>query len=307
MDINLTIVFSAVIIVAIINIAAFIMLNKRISSSQEASSAEANELSNKLAEALSTFRLEMKETLSAIHAESSQLQDKFKQDVLDAFQQQDLKQNANFLALQQFNEKIAAQHVADAKAQSEQVSALFNQSTEHFNTIQKQLNDLVVENFDELQKLAKQHSFSNRQQQLSSFEQLTSQVHTLRIENAVELTNALCKHQELKVNTDDFVKHLGDCKVLKIEDKLTGQYTLVTYENGLKTSTSTYAGEHLKYQMFFDEAGKAERGIELNAQGEIAFEYYYDKAGEVSKRIEFVYDTAHAEPKKVEKIYEGVL
>jgi hypothetical protein len=303
MDINLTIVFSAVMIVAIINIAAFIMLNKRISSSQEASSAEANELSNKLAEALSAFRLEMKESLLAIQSESSQQLDKLKQGLLDEFQQQNHKQDANFLTLQQFNQKIALQHAADAKALSEQLSVVFNQSTEHLNKTQKQLSDLVLEHFDELQKLAKQHSFSNRQQQLANFEQLTSQVQTLRIDNIVELTNALCKHQELTVNTNDFVKHLGDCKVLKIEDKLTGQYTLVTYENGLKTSTSTYAGESLKYQMFFDESGKAERGIELNAQGEIAFEYYYDKAGEVSKRIEFVYNSANAEPNKVEKVY----
>lgn len=303
MDINLTVVFSTVIIVAFINIAVFIMLNKRISSSQETASAEANELSNKLAEALSTFRLEIKESLSAIHTESSQQLDKLKHALLNDLEQQDRKQDAKFLALQQFNEKNAAQNVADGKVLREQLNALFIQSTEHFNKSQKQLSDIVLANFAELQKLAKQNSFSEQQQRLSSFEQLTSQVQSLRIDNAVELTNALCKHQELKVTTNDFVKHLGDCKVLKIEDKLTGQYTLVTYENGLKTSTSTYAGDSLKYQMFFDESGKAERGIELNTQGEIVFEYYYDQAGEVSKRIEFIYDSANAEPKKVEKIY----
>lgn len=303
MDINLTIIFSAVIIVAVINVAAFIMLNKRITSSQDDSSAKVNELSNNLAVTLSEFRLEIKEFLSAIHGESSQKLNTVKQALLDEFEQQDRKQDTNSLTLQRLNEEIAEQNAADTKALSEQVSALFIQSTEHLSKSQKQISDLVLENFDELQKLTKQHSFSNRQQQLSNFEQLTSLVQTLRIDNAVELTNALCKHQELKVNTDDFVKYLGDCKVMKIEDKLTGQYTLITYENGLKTSTSTYAEESLKYQMFFDESGKAERGIELNAQGEIAFEYYYDKAGEVSKRIEFVYDTAHAEPKKVEKIY----
>lgn len=303
MDVSLMMIFLAIVFVGVFNVVAFVMLGKRVLSSQKALSLEMNELSNKMADALSIFRLEIKETLSTIHAEISQQQNKIKQDLLEAFQQQDLKLDMKFSVLQHLNEEIAIQNVADAKALSEQLSVVFSQSTVNFNTSHQRLSDLVIDNFDELQKLAKQHSFSNRQQQLSSFEQLTSQVHTLRIENAVELTNALCKHKELKVSTDDFVKHLGDCKVLKIEDKLTGQYTLVTYENGIKTSTSTYVGEHLKYQMFFDESGRAERGIELNTKGEIVFEYYYDKAGEVSKRIEFVYDTAHAEPKIVEKIY----
>lgn len=167
----------------------------------------------------------------------------------------------------------------------------------------KLIEKRVVQEINELLKQVNQAAFDEKHQQLTHFEQLTKQLHTLRIENIVEMTNELGKHNELKVDSSDFIKHLGDCKVVKIEDKHTGQVTQVYYENGIKRSTDTFAGEELKYQMFYNESGKAERGIELNSQGNIAFEYIYDDAGEIGKRFEYSYDELGNQKDKQEVSY----
>ena len=160
------------------------------------------------------------------------------------------------------------------------------------------LNNSIIDLGKEQHKVA----FVNNQNQLSNFETLTTLLQSIRIDNIIELTNELGKHKKLTVETEDFVKKLGDCKVLTIEDKFTGQITQVYYENGIKRSTDTFSGEHLKYQMFFDEDGKASRGVELNTEGNIAFEYLYNEVGEVSKRIEHTYDDSGS-VQKIEKSY----
>ncbi|WP_352298530.1 hypothetical protein, partial [Pseudoalteromonas sp. 20-MNA-CIBAN-0454] len=81
------------------------------------------------------------------------------------------------------------------------------------------LNNSIIDLGKEQHKVA----FVNNKNQLSNFETLTTLLQSSRIDNIIELTNELGKHKKLTVETEDFFKKLGDCKVLTIEDKSTGQ------------------------------------------------------------------------------------
>lgn len=135
-----------------------------------------------------------------------------------------------------------------------------------------------------LEQLAGQQRLATHQERLALMEQLTQQVQNLKISNAVDLTNALLEGRDLKVETEEFVKHLGECKVTAMEDKLSGQVTEILYQGGHKVASRTFEGGQLKYQIQFDDQGRAVKGEEFGSDGELAFEYHYDLAGEVSSR-----------------------
>ncbi|SQH74111.1 Methyl-accepting chemotaxis protein [Shewanella benthica] len=166
-----------------------------------------------------------------------------------------------------------------------------------------QLNTAIQDAQAELEKDANQLMFTHKQQQLSNLETLSGLIQNLRVQNLVELTNELAQHTELQVDTLDFVKHLGECKVVKIEDKHTGQVTQVYYENGIKHSSDTLQGEQLKYQMFYDHEGKLVKGIEYGDDQRVIFEYLYDAAGEISQRLEYGYDANGKQADPIKKVY----
>ncbi|BDY05510.1 hypothetical protein [Ferrimonas sp. YFM] len=135
-----------------------------------------------------------------------------------------------------------------------------------------------------LEQVARQQRLAAHQERLALVEQLSERVQSLKISNAVDLTNALMEGRDLKVETEEFVKHLGECKVTAMEDKLSGQVTEILYEEGRKVASRTFEDGQLKYQIQFDEQGRAVKGEEYSSDGEVAFEYRYDLAGEVSSR-----------------------
>ncbi|MBU2024927.1 MAG: hypothetical protein KJ609_19340 [Gammaproteobacteria bacterium] len=303
MEINLNIVFTAVLALAVINILIFFLLNKRMATLETKSNAKIDEHSSQMKKEVSDLLQSMKTSLLDIKTAQSQQFEITNSKVEKQKEQLVLQQEVLSKATNQMIEKFANTNSAESKILSESINLGFTQSMQQIQASQKSLEGLVVTKFDELRKSTKQEIFANRQQELTNFEQLTKQVQMLRIENIVELTNSLGEHNELQVDTDDFIKYLGDCKVLKIEDKLTGQFTQINYENGVKRSSDTFLGDELKYQMFFDELGKAQRGIEFNDQNEVIFEYHYDQAGEINKRIEFIYDESSKETKQLETNY----
>ncbi|NQZ04687.1 hypothetical protein [Idiomarina sp.] len=152
--------------------------------------------------------------------------------------------------------------------------------------------DAINESFASLNKRQAAYLFKNKQENLANLEQLTSLIQTLRVSNLVELSNELARHQDLTIENEEFVKCLGDCKVTRVEDKYSGQITQIYYENNIKRSSDTYAGDLLKYQMFYSASGKPQRGLELNSAGQPIFEYLYDETGEVESQTEFEYDDA---------------
>lgn len=288
MEINLSIVFALTGFGIALNVVFMLFLFKKVAMVEVTAENKIQSNTNDLKQELSKLR----EVLSEKN-EQSQLNNK-KQAV--ALLKKSQEQTADITGAIDFSSKaiIGMVNDLDNKLQTNQ---------ERSDTELKLIEIRLGQEISELIKQVNQAAFDEKHQQISHFEQLTKQLNTLRIENIVEMTNELGKHNELKVDSDDFIKHLGDCKVVKIEDKHTGQVTQVYYENGVKRSTDTFAGEELKYQMFYNEFGKAERGVELNNQGNIAFEYIYDDAGEVSKRVEYAYDELDNETDKQEVSY----
>ncbi|WP_160064999.1 hypothetical protein [Psychromonas sp. L1A2] len=152
--------------------------------------------------------------------------------------------------------------------------------------IHKQLISEIQGSKSDLVKELQKNIFINKQAQISLKEQIASNVQSMKIENAIDLTNKLTEGRDLKVETKDFIKHLGGCKVTKIEDKAANQKTEIIYKDGLKVASETYANNKLKYIMSYDKNGKLSKGEEFCDQGKLAFEYQYNEAGEVSKRID---------------------
>ncbi|WP_422446803.1 MULTISPECIES: hypothetical protein [unclassified Endozoicomonas] len=132
-------------------------------------------------------------------------------------------------------------------------------------------------------------SMSSHQAENNSilFGQIGGLIQNLKIDNAVELTNSLANGKELTIENDDFVKHLGECKVSKIEDKSSGQTTEIIYEDNKKVASQTFADGALKYRMTFDDRGRMVKGEEFDDHENLIFEYQYNSAGEVVNRVEF--------------------
>ncbi|RTR33240.1 hypothetical protein [Shewanella atlantica] len=212
--------------------------------------------------------------------------------------QQELSQVAIALQnrLQQLQEHLSTQSTGLHKQTNANLTADLQHTASH-------LDIAIKRSQTELGKEANNLLFTHKQQQLSNLETLSSLIQNLRVQNLVELTNELAQHTELKVDTSDFVKHLGECKVVKIEDKHTGQMTQVYYENGIKHSSDTLQGEQLKYQMFYDLEGKLVKGIEYGDDQQVSFEYLYDDAGEISQRLEYVYDANGKQTDPIKKVY----
>ena len=179
------------------------------------------------------------------------------------------------------------------QTQSDSIKFVMNKQNDEFLHTQKllgQSHSNLKELLVTLRKQAEKTEFTQKQSGIAQLEQLTTQIQKLRADNLVSLTNELAKHHELTLDTDDFLKKLGDCKVTQIEDKHSGQVTQVYYENGFKRSSDTFSGSTLKYQMVFNDDGKPVKGSEFDTKGNLVFEYVYDDAGEISKRTETLYD-----------------
>ncbi|WP_417349032.1 hypothetical protein [Ferrimonas sp.] len=186
--------------------------------------------------------------------------------------------------MQSERESIEASLVKTSDVQHKRLEALESKVDAGFaGARQTQMNEGKLLS-SKLEKMAGQQRLASHQERLALVEQLTQQVQSLKISNAVDLTNALMEGRDLKVETEEFVKHLGECKVTAMEDKLSGQVTEILYEEGHKVASRTFEDGQLKYQIRFDEHGRAVKGEEFGSDGEVAFEYHYDLAGEVSSR-----------------------
>jgi hypothetical protein len=289
MEINLIYIFSAVIIFGLINFVFIFTLKGKVQDVEtrlhQENKTELAALKQLISDNQSTLALSIESlnvnTVEMLDATTKRLNEQFSS--LESLLTSEVKNNNT--------------------ANKELAQLIISTLSDHNAVISAKSEAKVLTQLIDAQEHQKTMAFSSKQEQLANLAQLSSLVQTLRIENIVEITNELSKHNELKVETPDFIKHLGDCKVLKIEDAHSGQVTQVFYENGIKRSTDTFAGENLKYQMFYDETGKAQRGIELDTDGKTTFEYTYDDAGEICKRIEFNYDEAGQESNQIEKSY----
>ncbi len=176
-------------------------------------------------------------------------------------------------------------------------------ATEMMVKVNDQIHLSVNQNSEACSSEFQELAFTNKQAQVSQVEVITNLVQSLRVDNLVELTNDICKKNNLTIENSDFIKKLGDCKVLQIEDKHSGQLTHINYENGIKVSSNTFSGDRLKYRMDYSPEGKMLKGIEFNKDQTINFEYKYDEAGEIGQKTEYKYDANGNEANKIETVY----
>jgi hypothetical protein len=213
-------------------------------------------------------------------------------------------------SLNQLSKDSEQQSVENKKYIENQFSRLDQAITNTDKAVKKHSSETSTSISNEFQiiknefgKDLKTQTFEQKQAVKSNLLQLTGLIQGIRVGNLTELTNSIAKQKNLKVSTADFEKHLGDCKVIKMTDKHTGQVTHINYEKGIKRSSDTLAGTTLKYRMSFDDTGKVSKGVEYNDKGDISFEYEYDKAGEIGQRIEYIYSDSTKAPKKIKKAY----
>ena len=193
-----------------------------------------------------------------------------------------------FQQIQRTTEKLSATQVEN----SEELRKLMIQIYSGLKMQQGQMYDCIQNGTAELKSTHEQH-----------LSQLLSFISSLRIENIADLTNALVQKNGLQVETNDMVQFFDDCKVSKALDKNTGQLTTFIYTNGIKSLSETFADGKLKYQMEFSSLGKPIKGTELNDEGNLVFEYHYDEAGEILKRLDFTYDSIGEKRKSIEVNY----
>ncbi len=126
-------------------------------------------------------------------------------------------------------------------------------------------------------------SFNNKIQQLQCA------IKYLKLDNLLNTSNEVANCKENICENEHFVQQFGYCKIVKITDKHSGEVTQVSYDEfGRKSSTQTYSGGVLRYAMEYEDDRLA-RGIEYGLGGEISFEYEYDEADEIAKKIEYIY------------------
>lgn len=314
MEINLTVVFVIIVTGILLNFILVAFLFKGMKSLKDVTCDKINHIEREYQQKLTHLETVIVNSIETQHANSnkesadiikksqeqfSDLVNKVKKTTVEVIEEQGEKRAKSETELTQAL-KNSVETVSASLVNSDKQLAKYQEQNQSNLTLLKQNLEHTKE---QLIKLLNQIAFDEKQQQITRFEQLSKQLNTLRIDNIVDLTNELGKHNELQVDSEDFVKYLGDCKVLKIEDKHTGQITQVFYENGVKRSTETYSGDDIKYQMFYDSSGKAQRGLEFNEKGLVAFEYNYDAAGEVAKRIDFTYDESGNEESRHEVSY----
>ncbi|SDJ52838.1 hypothetical protein SAMN04488540_10982 [Ferrimonas sediminum] len=180
-------------------------------------------------------------------------------------------------------EELIKRMRSDSDANKQWLQGLAESVNQHQQQSEQALNELAQAG----ERIQRQSEFGRKQGERSMIEQLSGVIQALKIENAIELTNGLASGKELKVETADFIKHLGDCKVTRMEDKASNQVTEIIYNEGKKVASQTFADGLLKYQMTFDSDGKLTKGEEFDDQGNMVFEYQYNAAGEITNRIDF--------------------
>lgn len=157
----------------------------------------------------------------------------------------------------------------------------------------KELSEFSKENTNNIQKYSQNQERNNinLQTKLSNnFSNMVQLVNNLRLDNLINVSNEIGKYKEGIYEDDHFLQEVGHCKIIKITDKSSNEITNVYYdENGEKSHTETFDKDILKYMMKYQN-GKLKNGIEFYKNGEILFEYIYDDAEEVSKKIEYIYD-----------------
>lgn len=182
------------------------------------------------------------------------------------------------------------------KTESQMLKKSLEASLEkHSNTTDTKINEVL--------KIQDKNMINLKSKLENNFYNVVKLVHNLRLDNLINVSNEISKYKEGVYEDEHFLQEVGHCKIIKLTDKNSGEITNVYYdENGNKSYTETLSNDKLKYKMQY-ENGKLSNGAELNNDGDIVFEYFYDDAEEVNRKIEYIYDENANLKDKQETIY----
>ena len=121
------------------------------------------------------------------------------------------------------------------------------------------------------------------------FTNITKIISTLKIDNLISITNEINKYRQGVLEDEFFLQEVGHCKIIKFTDKSNNDFTEVFYnDSGEKLYAETYSEDKLKFLIKYQN-DKIKDGIEFNKDGNVIFEYFYNEAEEISKKIEYEY------------------
>ena len=130
------------------------------------------------------------------------------------------------------------------------------------------------------------------------FTNITKIISTLKIDNLISITNEINKYRQGVLEDEFFLQEVGHCKIIKFTDKSNNDFTEVFYnDSGEKLYAETYSEDKLKFLIKYQN-DKIKDGIEFDKDGNVIFEYFYNEAEEISKKIEYEY---HNNGKRIKK------
>jgi hypothetical protein len=142
-----------------------------------------------------------------------------------------------------------------------------------------------------IKNISEKYGLNIKNQLENSFQNTVKLVNHLRLDNLINVSNEISKYKQGIYEDEHFLQEIGYCKIIRLTDKKSGDVTNVNYdENGEKLFTETYNGDVKKYSMQY-ENNKLKIGKEFDSNGVISFEYFYDDMEEITKKIEYIYNS----------------
>lgn len=164
-------------------------------------------------------------------------------------------------------------------------------------------SEIINGNIKEISQNQEKNSINLQTKLNNDFTNIVQLVNNLRLDNLINVSNEIGKYKEGIYEDTHFLQEVGHCKIIRVTDKKSNEITNVYYDDkGEKSYTETFDSDKLKYTMKY-ENGKLRNGIELDKNGEILFEYIYDDAEEITKKIEYIYNEDTTLKEKKEKNY----
>ncbi|WP_375724115.1 hypothetical protein LXN10_01050 [Arcobacter sp. KX21116] len=244
------------------------------------------ELSNKIRQILENSQIKFDE-LSTLFQKNSKLLENELQLNFKSIHNSSEKQSNNLIeTITKYSENILTQNNELNKLSKEILTNSFesisNQIIESSNTTTKSINKYL--------EIQDKNTINIQTKLDNSFSSILQLVNNLRLDNLINVSNEIGKYKEGIFEDEHFLQEVGHCRVIRLTDKVSGNITNVHYnENGEKSYTETYSSDFLIYKMNY-QSGKLISGVEFNNNGDILFEYFYDDAEEVKKKIEYIYD-----------------
>jgi len=164
---------------------------------------------------------------------------------------------------------------------------LFEELKEKQNTIYDQNND----NYTNINNYL-----------LSNQVEITHKIDMIRLSNFINVTNEISKYKNGIEENDNFIKEIGFGKVVQIINKEDNEITKISYLNDNEYESKIFVNDIIKYLMQY-ENNTLVKSSEYDKNHNIIFDYAYNEAGEITSKIEYIYDKNNKQIDKIETKY----